>query len=404
MKFPVLFSVNSLFKTFVLMACVGASLLASPLSSSTARADDFSSVPVGDALYGQLKQVQGASWTAGRGAARTPNTMTRYEMALEAARAYLSLNARHKADANWQAQPPSSVRALREMMQALRPELQRLDVDVNQAIELCDALLNNKLTGSAGTLTLGRESTGSNATATAALARPGAADGGNESGALNVGRDVRLMSGEVTMPLSQRLRISAAQSSLERTVSDPFSYSGMANINAENALSATMGTGATLEVTDWLRLRAGIEERSGTPDALGIRSQLGTNRAPSLIGGAQSQSFGGGLDIEVRPGLRLSGDVARVSARDFGATEDITGTRFGGGVDLSAWQNRLALSVNLSRLVPEDSARLASSSAALNLAVGGDRLKLKVLYKQLFGEAANAPNNRVIAGGININF
>ena len=402
MKFPVLFSVNSLFKTFVLTACVGASLLASPLSSPMARADDFSSVPVGDALYGQLKQVQSASWTAGRGAARTPNTMTRYEMALEAARAYLSLNARHKADANWQAQPPSSVRALREMMQALRPELQRLDVDVNQALELCNTLLNNKLTGSAGALTLDGEST-RDATATTALARPKATNGTSEGDALNVGREVRLTSGEVAIKLSQRLRISAAQSSLERTASDPFSYRGMANISSD-ALSATTGTGATFEVNDWLRLRAGIEERNATPDALGIRSQLGTNRAPSLIGGAQSQAFGGGLDIEVRPGLRLSGDVARVSARDFGATENITGTRFGGGVDLSAWQNRLALSVNLSRLVPEDSASLASSSAALNLAVGGDRLKLKVLYKQLFGEAASAPNNRVIAGGININF
>ena len=400
------FSVNSLFKTFVITACVSASLLASPLSSSSARADDFSTVPAGDALYGQLKQVQSAIWTAGRGAARTPNTMTRYEMALEVARAYLALNAHHKANASWQAQPPSSVRALREMMLALRPELQRLDVDVNQAIELCNVLLNSKLNTSANALTLGSQSPKNDVPATAALARPSVTNDVkdlNNGSALNVGRDMRLTSGEATIKLSQRLRISAAQSSLERTASDPFSYSGMANTSSD-ALSASTDTGATLEVTDWLRLRAGIEERSATPDAGRVSSVLGTNRAPSLIGGAQSQAVGGGLDIEVRPGLRLSGDVARVSLRDFGASENVTGTRFGGGVDLSAWQNRLALSVNLSRLVPEDSASLASSSAALNLAVGGDRLKLKLLYKQLFGEAANTPNNRVFAGGININF
>lgn len=413
MKLSSLPFVNSLFKTCVLAACVGASLLASPSGASMARADDFSSVPVGDALYGQLKQVQSATWTAGRGVARTPNTMTRYEMALEAARAYLSLNARHKADANWQAQPPASVRALREMMLALRPELQRLDVDVTAALELCDALLNPKSNSGAAAVTLDGNSTAN--AATDVLARPNATresgvrdsvaeNTGLGSTALNAGRDFRLSSGEMTMKLSQRLRISAAQSSLERTARDPFGDRRVVSANTGNSLSATVGTGATLAVTDWLSLRAGIEERSATPDAFRVGAMLGSQRAPSLIGGAQSQSFGGGLDIEVRPGLRLSGDVARVAARDFGATGEVTGTRFGGGVDLSAWQNRLALSVNLSRLVPEDSASLASSSAALNLAVGGDRLKLKLLYKQLFGEAANTTNNRVIAGGVNINF
>ena len=408
MKSSSLSVVNSRFKTCVLAACVGAFLLTSPAGAPMARADDFSSVPIGDALYGQLKQVQSASWTAGRGAAHTPNTMTRYEMALEAARAYLSLNARHKADANWQAQPPASVRALREMMLALRPELQRLDVDVTAALELCDALLNRKANSGAAAMTLDGSSI-ENA-ATNVLARPAAPRDNNSentglgSTALNAGRDFRLSGGDVTMKLSQRLRISAAQSSLERTARDPFGDRRLTGATPENSLSASVGTGATLAVNDWLSLRAGVEERSATPDAFRVGAVLGSQRAPSLIGGAQSQSFGGGLDIEVRPGLRLSGDVARVAVRDFGAPGETTGTRFGGGVDLSAWQNRLALSVNLSRLVPEDSASLASSSAALNLALGGDRLKLKLLYKQLFGEAANAPNNRVIAGGVNINF
>ncbi len=411
MKLSSLFSANLRYKTFVIALCLGASLLASPQLSSAARADDFSTVTAGDALYGQLKQVQNASWTPGNGAARIPNTMTRYEMALEAARAYLALSARHKADANWQALPPSSLRALREMMTALRPELQRLDVDVNQALALCETLLNGKTgvvkpdVARPGVVLNSSKNTPDTSVARANSTASG--DGENsilENSAFNAGREVRLTSGEMTMKLSQRLRISAAQSSLERTVSDPFSYSGMANTSSENALSATTETSATLEVTDWLRLRAGVEERSATPDAWRVSSLMNTNRAPSLIGGAQSQAIGGGLDIEVRPGLRLSGNVARVAARDFGASENVSGTRFGGGVDLSAWQNRLALSVNLSRLVPEDSARLASSSAALNVAVGGDRLKLKLLYKQLFGEAANTPNNRVFAGVINNNF
>ncbi len=414
------FSVNSLFKTLVITACVGTSWLATSISTPLVRADDFSTVPAGDALYGQLKQIQSASWTPGRGAARTPNTLTRYEMALEAARAYLALNARYKADANWRAQPASSVRALREMVLALRPELQRLDVDVESALALCTTLLSDQKTPERTNL-LASGGNASNAAAADALARPNTtsgltnrnsdnrnsdnrnSDNGSSASALAVGRETRLTGGEIMMPLSQRLRISAAQSSLERTASDPFSYRGMANVSSD-VVSETVGTGATLDITDWLRLRAGMEESSATPEALGIRSQLGNTRAPSLIGGAQSQSIGGGLDIEVRPGLRLSGDVERVALRDFGATQSLAGTRFGGGVDLSAWQNRLALSVNLSRLVPEDSDRLASSTAALNVAVGGERLKLKLLYKQLFGDAANATNNRVFAGGININF
>jgi hypothetical protein len=160
---------------------------------------------------------------------------------------------------------------------------------------------------------------------------------------------------------------------------------------------------AIYDVGSSLSLRAG-GSRQG--DALGVpRSieEMAMRSSLSPYYTRAGRSFGGGLDLRVRSGLSLSGDVSRVSTEGSNGTSAI---RYGGGVGLSAWQNRLTLSANLSRLVPEErSMLLAQTATAFNLDVGmTDRLRLKLLYQQWFGAPAESGAQHMLAGGLNLSF
>jgi hypothetical protein len=327
-------------------------------------------------------------------------------MALETARAYYAATAQQRVNANWQktASRPA-VRALRELVLALRVELGTLDINLGEALSFCDKVLQSKAeVASLAPATTPARQTPASSEATRLALRPAA------------GRVVPRDS--MMLPLSQRLRLHATLSSLAREANDPFGDSARPAAGALNLLRPGRSTprhalqaqgGAALDVNNWLRLRADYDSRSLLPnrtDPSHLLNEPATGASSLLLrslnqGATQGSSLGGGIDIELLSGLTLSGEVARVSANGAGDA-----MRYGGGVGLTAWQNRLSLSANLSRLVPqEDSAVLSTTAAALNLDVGmTERLKLRLLYQQLFGSPTQSRNDRVVAGGLNISF
>jgi hypothetical protein len=112
-------------------------------------ADEFSVVPSGDALYSNLSAVARAGWTSpgidtGNAVATTTanTTLTRYEMALETAKALVAVKARQQANPQWanSASKPA-LKALLHMTRTLRPELKVLGVDVTAALNMCTQLI-----------------------------------------------------------------------------------------------------------------------------------------------------------------------------------------------------------------------------------------------------------------------
>jgi hypothetical protein len=172
--------------------------------------------------------------------------------------------------------------------------------------------------------------------------------------------------------------------------------------------------GASLQLNDWLRIRGGAMRE---PVASRFSDLFnGANTGANLLSdGATARSLGGDVELNLRPGVQVSGSVSRLQtdtganplgASTFGLTpENFSGLRYQGGLGLSGWQNRVVLNAQLSRLVPEDSLALSSTAAELNLGVGlTDQVSLKLLYQQLFDGTQQSHSNRVVAGGMTINF
>lgn len=396
---------------------------------STARADEFSLVPAGDPLYKHFTTVRRAGWNdggaengtranaAGSNAARASGTeattaLTRYEMALETARAYLSISSRGRiAGTPTLSISRPALRSLRELIVALRSELGSLDINVSEALSFCDRVLQRNWDKQAATATDTGRASRSNLPAESSVRPVSRSINGDAAPIFGAPKEARR---SWQGPISQQLRVYAALSSLEREAGDPFgdaalrlphhSASGATGIGLRSALLS----GGAYEVTDWLRLRADYTRRPLSA-AINARNLLASEQAADALSPAlmrslnavgDGRSVGGGIDIDVS-GLTLSGQVARVSTNGVGADA----MRFGGGVALNAWQNRLALSANLSRLVPEDSPELSSNAAAFNLDVGvTERLRLKLLYQQLFNSPNQNRGERLVAGGINISF
>lgn len=368
---------------------------------------DFAVVATTDPLYKHLAAIRRAGWGAPatgapvkKGATvkvKTPlQAMTRYEMALETARAYFALAARRGADAKWTPGAGSgAVRSLRELISGLRPELQRLDLDVAESLAFCDALLRQK------------------------AGEPAPRVASPSSGRSFVGSAIPRGVGNV--PLSQRLRVYAALSSLVRESADPFGdnsrgtlglsgFSLPSNRRLDDATRPrAFSAGTALSVTDWLRLRADYGRQNVSPFSDRARFALQNGRLPlsvlALPGATGQSEIGGGVEVDLPLGFNVSGGVSRVSPLGLNVARNEL-LRVGGGVGLSAWQNRLSLSANLSRLVPsEDSALLSSQAAEFNLDIGvTQRLRLQLLYQELFGSPAQARNGRVVVGGLKFSF
>lgn len=361
-------------------------------SSNTAPlAREFTTVTGGDPLYTDLDIIRKTGWSRHSSTTASPATsilLTRYEMALEVVKAIITVRAQQHADARWlNSEPAQAVRSLRALCAALAPELARFDVDAKATIALLD-----------GSAHMVGDSVASTITRTPSLVASQQASAG---ASYSTPSHSRAVYSALDMPLSQRLRVHAAVSSLALAANDRF------ETGQNKATSALMDTrvGVTFSVTDRLVLR-GVAHR-----AAAVRSG---DTLENLINGrdVRQSTLGGGLDFALRPGVVLYGDLSHLDSSSSSSRvllasslDSFNGTKWGGGLGLSGWQNRVVLSAQLSRLVPEDSLALARTAAQLNLDVGlTEQVSLKLLYQQLFAVPDQASDNHVIAGGININF
>ena len=385
-----------------------------------AHADEFTTLAAGDPIYAQLAQL--TQLKVGRGAltpARNVTSLTRFEAALSTARSYFLLLDAEKAG---KPSPYSreGAKAMRDLAASLRPELLKLDVDPDAVVALADKVAHGPLTAgvpvartegtddfaplrggarsvSAAGVTLPAVAmrTVGTRTAPAGTPLPGAAllTRGGLAGPLPASGRASLSGAEI--PLSQRLRVGTALLAMQRDSTDIFGdgTGGRGGV----ASPRPVGTAATItyDFNSYLRVRAGGSRRTLGAESVGASSALA---APIFSGATRASAAGGGVDLSLGS-VRVSTDVERLVS-DHGTL----GTRVGGGVGLNAWQNRLSLSANLSRLVPEDSAVLSSTAAELNVGVDVTRrLSLNLLYQGLFTDQTVNNASRV-AGGITLNF
>ena len=402
---PVLASVTGM-SSIVHADNAGAPRTVSARVSTTDLSREFAVVPAGDVMYTHLNTVRSAGWSTLTGAA--PATMTRYEMALEVAKALITVRARQRADARGATTAPApAFHALRALCSGLQAELARFDIDSRSTTIELEKMIELSSAPSIPPANSTRTSPSRNSSS---INIPASIETANVPSLQGMARGDANREATLEIPLSQRLRVFGAVSSLARSANDPLqnnrsTATGSLRLGG-NSRASFGSAGASLALTDWLRMRGQASRRS-TSRSLGrtLGGQVFENSATPA--GGNERSIGGGVDLTLSPGVVLSGDVAHFKTEGglLPGLASFTGTRYAGGLELSGWQNRVALSANLSRLVPEDSLALSVTAAQLNLGVGlTQQISLKLLYQQLFETPQQARSNRVFAGGININF
>jgi hypothetical protein len=383
-------------RSFVSLFCVTAViLLAFGAMANGAMANEdvsqFAIVAPDNPLQGELQIVRRAAWNtpdssaaqpSSTQAGSTPVALTRYEIALETAKALIAVRARHHADANWHhGIAPQSLRALRALCVAFKTELTGFETNVPATLKLLDELL-----AEAGTA---REN-----------ALPVPASGSTPAQRVPDVISESLPDETLMQSLSQRLRVYSALDSLARQQNDPLAVS---DVNTRSGGVRRLRAGATFEVSPELQLRAEFQNQaSGRPLVPGLRDFLNADTfhlQNAGFGGARS--IGAGIDWNLLPGVTVSGGVSRVDEFSRGGNA----LRYEGGVGFSGWQNRVALSAHLSRLVPEDSLALGTTAARLNLGVGlTSQVQLKLMYQQMFGAGAALQTNPRFGGGLDFSF
>jgi hypothetical protein len=366
-------------------------ILASSIGAPRAHAGEFDVVPLSNPLYKHLTHVQSKGWTGAPQKAQpdaATQELTRYEIALETAKAIFTVNARNRTDSAWAATASRpTLRSLRELTLAMRDELKKLDIDAPAAVQFIDSLL--KATPVEAPL-LHAPIQPRSVLANGAAGTPRKTQSTGTTGSwLEPATQTA-----IEFPMSQSLRVHTVISSLAREAQDPL---------AKSRVSLSQ-TDAELDVTSWLSVRGVQQRQRGGQGISSFQSRL-ANEA-DLLGSPEATITGGGLGISLRPGFTFSGNLARVRPASGAGTP---ATRLEGGVGLSGWQNRLVLSANVYRLMqagnPDDSDALSTTAANLNLDVGlTERLRLNLLYQQLFGAQPQRQADRVVAGGITINF
>jgi hypothetical protein len=336
--------------------------------AQSARADEFSAVPMGDTAYKQLAALAPTGWIELHAAPRTP--LTRYEIATEAARALVSLRARRDAGQTFvvNAVSRAALSALRELSGKFRAELRAMGIDSNDAMRLCDDLMRET--------PMRRAVIAAPLPETSSEARPVRAATAGE------------LPRRVALSLSDRLQFESLVSKLERDAVDPFGDTGVA------ALPNAARAGVALAVNPTVALHA-----FGGHTLMPSR-ELALLPVPSSM---RIATRGGGVSVSLPRGVQLRGEFEKLSALDNG--ESGAWNRFGAELGFAAWQNRLSLRANWSRLLPNDARLLPSTTSGLDMALDiSERLRLTLLYRQMYGERAEATANRVVSGGININF
>ncbi|RYX85612.1 hypothetical protein EON83_04535 [bacterium] len=361
---------------------IGAALCGSLFAPQIARADAFTPIPAGNPIYRQLDTLI----LLNEGKPLKPaNNLTRYEAALQVARVAVIVDSKPEALSR------SGWRSLRELTLALKLELGQLGVNVDDVLVACarqiEAPTKTQLPDPAPV----RPSKSGGNTNTAPgitsllISTPSPATLGTMRNA--VGSDLKL-------PLLGRTRIDAALLALQRNANDPlFTRSGALGVQSNATQFAGSALALGVDVNSWLRVSALSSQRK-----LGLGSDTSPALSSPLFKGASEASgFGGGLEVSPLNGLRLSTNVEQLSTNT-GAR----GTRIGGGIGLSAWQDRLTVAAYMARLKPEDRAAIESTETELKLGFGlTQRLKLSLLYQGLF--SAQSESSRV-AGGLNFSF
>ena len=373
-------------------------LCALSASSQRARADEFSPVPARDPIYRQLSALDSADPTV----ARASSGLTRYEAALQVARIITRVSNDPSAQLSrvgW--------RALRDLSGSLKSELTQLGIDVAAAQKLADARLKAPEAARATISDNGARDLSAPAGFDGAarafpvgIARGAAGEpllGGSvfqpAGGSLSSG----LQSGTFSSSLVPRLRVGAALLALQRAENDPFKSAGsgqaLLSAGSENRVLGS-STSLDYDVTSWLSVRA----QSSRRDLTNMPNASPLLRNAFFDNATEARSAGGGLGIDVGA-LSFTTRVEQLST-DAGTR----GTSAGGGVSLSAWQNRLSLSAHLARLQPEDRAVLPSTSTELNIDLNvSKRLSFSLFYQGLFTQQKIGNSERV-AGGLNLSF
>ena len=350
---------------------LGAALCGGLLVPASARADAFSPIPAGDPIYRQL----GAIASLGESKAAQPsNNLTRYEAALQVARAAAIVGAKPEALSR------SGWRSLRDLTLSLKVELRQLGVNVEEILSACSRQLDPVSRPPLPAPAPVHPTAGVGNTAPATPSFLNAAPSPSSRGFLQ---------GDMTLPLLGRARVEAALLAMQRDAQDP-----LFNNNSSGATRfAGKNASLSVDVNSWLRLSAKASERR-----LGLAGDTTPALSAPLFAGARdAKGFGGGLEVSPFGGLRLSTDIERLST-DLGTT----GTRVGGGIGLSAWQNRLTMSMHVSRLQPEDRAILPATATELGVGLGvTQRLSLNLLYQGLFSSQSESSR---LAGGLNFSF
>jgi hypothetical protein len=358
---------------------------------SSARADEFSLVAPGNPAYERL------SLLARPGTAPVSAPITRYEAALQTARAILDLQRETQLVSR------SQWRAVKFLTLSFRGELQRLGVNVENTLALAERGLKNSETplgaannrADAGTSTrvpLGFQPLSPN---------PVARRNAPSSSLLMTppGVDVAVSQRALEIPLSQKLRTGAALMAVARNQNDPFSESNRFGA-ASNALAPKSDEIASqkslsFDVNPTLTVRAATTKRNlvGTPNDSPL---LG---APIFAGASDVRATSGGVDVNLGAGLKLSTEIESLRANTGAGA-----SRIGGATSLSLFQNRLAMKMSLSRLLPTDKDALPATAAQLGASLDVTRrLSLNLQYQGLFSQSQNTSASKV-SGGVSLSF
>ena len=381
---------RGLLATFVLCALSA--------SAAAARADEFSPVPAKDPIYRQLSALDSADPTV----ARVTSGLTRYEAALQVARIITRVSNDPGAQLSrvgW--------RALHDLSQSLKSELTQLGIDVAAAQKLADARLKAPEAArgavsdnSARDLSVPSGFGSAARSFPAGIARGAAGDnllGGSVFAPGGAAPASGLQSGNFSSTLVPRLRVGAALIALQRAENDPFKSSGAGHaLLSSGSETRVLGqsTSVDYDVTPWLSVRA-LSSRRDLANVPDVSPFL---RDSFFDNATEARSAGGGLGIDVGA-LSFTTKIETLSTN-----AGTRGTSAGGGVSLSAWQNRLSLSAHLARLQPEDRAVLPSTRTELNIDLNvTQRLSLSLFYQGLFTQQKIGNSERV-AGGLNLSF
>lgn len=363
-------------------------------ATRTVMADEFSLLPMTDPAYGQLSSLARPTDN------KITSPLTRYEAALQAARAMIDIQNR-----NPKLVTRTQWRAIKSLSISLKIELKQLGVDAD-AIQLTADRNLKEMEFKASDLPAPAPIPRSFPTRVAAAPAGSSKVGTGRSSLLlaSPGLDsTRVRSSVTTIPLSQQLRVGATLLATERVGDDPFSTSfgqsgraitGGTLAGANRNLASE--TSVAYDLSRWLTVRAASSQRH-------LDGGLGTSpllEAPLFAGATQAKGAGGGVDINVGPRLKFSTEVERLRANTGAAA-----SRIGGGASLS--MNRLSMSVNMSRLQPEDADALPATAAQIGVGVDvTQRLKLNLLYQSLFAQTANnTPSSESrVSGGISLSF